>query len=151
MKVLVKILVLNLWAMLATAQTNEQAIKHSIDTFFMGMESNDTTLIAKTIDHEGASLKSIVHKKDGSTAIQSERMGEFYKQVLAAKGLKLKEQLLSYEIKIDGAMAIAWTPYRFLVNDKLSHCGVDVFTLINRQNEWKIISIVDTRRKLGCE
>jgi len=27
-------------------------------------------------------------------------------------------------------MAIAWTPYTFYFNDQLSHCGVNVFSLI---------------------
>ncbi len=47
-------------------------------------------------------------------------------------------------------MAIAWTPYEFYVNDKFNHCGVDVFTLMQTAKGWKIMGIVDTRRKENC-
>ena len=47
-------------------------------------------------------------------------------------------------------MAIAWTPYTFYFNDQLSHCGVNVFSLIKRGDAWKIMGVTDTRRKEGC-
>jgi hypothetical protein len=71
--------------------------------------------------------------------------------VVSLKGEKLDEQLLSYDIKIDGDMAIAWTPYKFYFNDKFSHCGVNIFTLIKREQRWKIMGITDTRRRQGCD
>jgi hypothetical protein len=133
------------------AQTDETTIKQTINLFFEGMENNDTAKIKTTIDIDGCLLKSIMKKKDGTTLLQSENMTEFYKQVQDAKDLKIKEELLSYDIKIDGQLAIAWTPYRFTIDGKLTHCGVDVFTLIKRSNVWSIIAITDTRRKQGCE
>lgn len=132
-------------------QSEEESVKATINRFFEGMETNDTTKIRTTIDQEGAFLKSIASKKDGSTVMQNETIEGFFKQVNDVKDLKIKEQLLSFDIKIDGAMAIAWTPYKMFVNDKLSHCGVNVFTLIKRDNDWKIIGITDTRRREGCE
>jgi hypothetical protein len=57
---------------------------------------------------------------------------------------------MSYDIKIDDNMAIAWTPYEFYITDKFSHCGVNVFTLIKTEQGWKIAGIIDTRRKEKC-
>jgi hypothetical protein len=34
--------------------------------------------------------------------------------------------------KVDGSMAHAWTPYEFYVNGKLSHKGVNAFTLLEK-------------------
>ena len=78
-------------------------------------------------------------------------MSDFLKQVAALKGENIDERPLAFEIKIDGAMAIAWVPYKLFFNDKLYHCGVDVFTLIKRGDLWKIMGITDTRRKNGCD
>ncbi len=47
-------------------------------------------------------------------------------------------------------MANAWTPYEFWYNGNFSHCGVNSFQLIKKDEKWKIIYLVDTRRKEGC-
>jgi hypothetical protein len=61
--------------------------------------------------------------------------------------MTFQEKLLSYTIQVDGAMAHAWTPYEFYVNGKFSHKGVNAFTLFKDKDTWKIIYIIDTRRK----
>ena len=88
--------------------------------------------------------------KNGQTYLEKEAIDNFLQQVISLKGKKLDERLTSFDIKIDGAMAIAWPPYNFYFNDQFSHCGVNVFTLIKRSDAWKIMGITDTRRKQGC-
>lgn len=132
------------------AQNDNEGVKRTITTFFNGMHSNDTIAIKNSLD-SACFLYSIMQKKDGSTVLEEEKTSSFFEQVAQLKGQKLEEKLLSYDIKIDGAMAIAWTPYKFYYNDTLSHCGVNVFTLIKRNGEWKIMGITDTRRKQGCD
>jgi hypothetical protein len=46
---------------------------------------------------------------------------------------------------------MVWTPYRFIFNGKFSHCGVNSFTLVKLNGEWKINYVIDTRRKEKCE
>jgi hypothetical protein len=73
---------------------------------------------------------------------------EFYKSIAAIpKNIKIEERLLSYKIQVDGSMAHVWTPYEFYVNEKQSHIGVNSFTLLLENNSWKIVHIIDTRRK----
>lgn len=132
------------------AQQENDAIKTTITAFFDGMKNNDTVLIKSSLD-SSCYLYSVMQKKDGSTILLEEKTSDFFKQVMELKGNKADEQLLSYDIKIDGAMAIAWTPYKFYFNDTFSHCGVNVFTLIKRNGSWKIMGITDTRRRQHCE
>ena len=61
--------------------------------------------------------------------------------------MQFEELLLGHTIHIDGAMAIDWTPYEFYVNGKKSHSGVNVFSLYKENGQWKIVAIIDTRRK----
>ncbi|MDB5279945.1 MAG: hypothetical protein JWR61_4900 [Ferruginibacter sp.] len=131
------------------AQPETEAIKKSINTFFAGMKSNDSALISSTLD-SACFLYSIMQTKTGTTVLEEEKMAAFLKQVTDLKGKNIDERPLSFDIKIDGAMAIAWTPYKLFFNDQFYHCGVDVFTLINRNGNWKIMGITDTRRKEGC-
>ena len=64
---------------------------------------------------------------------------------------KWDERLLDYNIQIDGTMAHVWTPYEFWFNDQFSHCGVNSFQLFNDSGNWKIIYLIDTRRREGCQ
>jgi hypothetical protein len=128
----------------------EEDVKKTIQTFFAGMKTFDTTLISTTV-MPNCTLKTIMQKKDGTSRVSDEKMENFYKQVAQLKGQDLDEQLTSYAIKIDAAMAIAWTPYKFFFNKKFSHCGVNVFTLMHTgTNQWKIVAISDTRHPEPC-
>jgi hypothetical protein len=131
------------------AQPETESIKKSINTFFAGMKSNDSALISSTLDST-CFLYSIMQTKAGATVLEEEKMAAFLKQVTDLKGKNIDERPLSFDIKMDGALAIAWTPYKLFFNDQFYHCGVDVFTLIKREGNWKIMGITDTRRKDGC-
>lgn len=64
---------------------------------------------------------------------------------------KFREKLHGFKININGVIANVSTPYSFYVNEELSHCGVNTFQLMKFKGQWKIIYLVDTRSKLGCE
>lgn len=135
----------------AIAQTNEEQIKASINQVFDGMRKNDTTLVREVL-HSSCFLKSIGKSKTGEVRLQEDAISDWLKQIgTKREGVLLDERLTSYDIKIDGEMAMAWTPYEFYVNDKFNHCGVDVFTLMHTEKGWKIVGIVDTRRKENCK
>lgn len=96
---------------------------------------------------------SVLHyaSSSGNTVLEEEKMFGFLSQVAALKGKNIEERSLSFDIKIDGAMAISWTPYKLFFNGQFYHCGVDVFTLVKRENGWKIMGITDTPRKNNCD
>jgi len=128
------------------AMAQDASVKKSIDTFFEGMHSKDTVKI-KSVCHTGMMLQS-VSERGGKTALNTENMTDFYTSIASIPaGMKIEERLLDYKIQIDGAMAHAWTPYEFYINGQLSHKGVNSFQLFNDNGIWKIIYIVDTRRK----
>lgn len=133
----------------SNAQQDNEAIKKTINLFFDGMKNNDTSLIRNSLD-SSCFLYSIMQNKNGNTILKQEAIVDFLQQIISLKGMKLDERLSSFDIKIDGPMAIGWTPYNFFFNDQFSHCGVNVFTLIKRGEIWKIMGITDTRRKQGC-
>ena len=134
----------------ATAQSENEVIEKPINTFFAGMKSNDTTVINSVVD-SSCFLYSIMQTKEGKTVLENDKISDFLKQIAALKGKNIDERPLNFDIKIDGAMAIAWVPYKLFFNNQLYHCGVDVFTLIKRGDNWKIMGITDTRRKNNCD
>jgi len=134
----------------AFAQTDQEQVKATINQVFDGMRKNDTTLIRQVL-HPSCFLKSVGKNKAGEVTLQEDPIIGWLKSVGTKRdGVVLDERLTSYDIKIDGELASAWTPYEFYVNDKFNHCGVDVFTLIKTAKGWKILGIVDTRRKENC-
>lgn len=132
-------------------QSAETEIKLTIDQLFDGIRANDSLLIQPVV-HQACTLQTIQNDKDGNVIISKTDMTAFIKSVGTKRaGVQLDERLSGYDIKIDGDLATAWTPYSFFVNDNFSHCGVNAFTLVRQNNSWKILSITDTRRKTDCK
>lgn len=123
----------------------------TIDDFFQGMKQGDTSQIKQQL-YTTCGLKTIGQTREGKAGIHITEMTVFL-EVIAKKPKNqiLDERISSYEVLIDKNMAIAWTPYRFYINDTFSHCGVNVFSLIKDAEKWKIFAIMDTRQKENCE
>jgi len=132
-----------------TAQTPKEDIKTTIDQLFTSMRNVDS-VTAQTIFVKGAILSSIYINKEGQVQKKSTNISDFITAIGTPREALWDEQIWSYDIKIDYPLAIAWTDYSFYVDDKMSHCGVNVFELINVNNKWVISSITDTRRTAGC-
>lgn len=68
----------------------------------------------------------------------------------APAGVIIDERLANPIIQIDGDLAAIWVDYWLFVGDRFSHCGVDALLLHRRESQWRVFSIVDTRRTAGC-
>lgn len=136
---------------LAAQESEEIAVQKTIEAFFEGFHAQDSTKIKQTVANT-IILQTIAKDKENSEFVKTENLGKFLKSIVSIpKTTKFQEKLLSFNIKVDGAMANAWTPYEFWVNDALSHCGVNSFQLFKQGADWKIIYLIDTRRKEGCQ
>ena len=60
------------------------------------------------------------------------------------------EQIEFAAIQVEESLASVWTPYRFILNGQLSHCGTNSFQLVKMEDGWKIQYIIDTRRR-NCD
>jgi hypothetical protein len=124
----------------------KEQVQKTIETFFEGFHAKDTIKIKSTCS-ETLILQSISENTKGNK-LSNETTKSFYKAIASIPAdIKFEERLLSYNIQIDGSMAHAWTPYEFYVNGKLSHKGINAFTLYLDVTTWKIIHLIDTRRK----
>jgi len=134
----------------AFAQTPEQEVEAVIRSLFDGMKQKNAEQVAAAFSAEG--LMQTVQQKPEGTAVGSNSVADFVKRIAGTPaGTTLDERILSYHIKVDGSMASAWTPYQFYVNDTFSHCGVNSFQLVKMSEGWKIVYIIDTRRKEPCQ
>lgn len=133
------------------AQTEEQKkIEKTITLFFEGFHKRDSLKI-KSVISKNFTLQSAYKLNDTTSTLQSTNLNDFlYKVVNRNLHNKWEEKLLSFDINIDGILANAWVKYEFWLNDKFSHCGVNSFHLYLSDYGWKIIQLVDSRRKNNC-
>lgn len=130
-----------------SVNAQKQDVQKTIESFFEGFHQKDTIKL-KSVCSDKIILQSISESKTKGNKLSDESAKEFYKSIATIpSNLKFNEKILSYNIQIDGSMAHVWAPYEFYLNDKLSHCGVNTFTLFKEKDSWKIIYLIDTRRK----
>lgn len=130
-----------------TVNAQQQEVQKSIETFFEGFHQRDTVKM-KSVCADSIVLQSISESLVKGNKLTEESAGKFYKSIATIpSNIEFSEKILSYNIQIDGTIAHVWAPYQFYVNDKLSHSGVNTFTLFKEKDNWKIIYLIDTRRK----
>ena len=150
MKKLIIIGFISTFSMVIKAQTAEDSVKMTINHFFEGMKKSDTTLIRTTLT-EGVIFQTITRKKDGNLMVRTENVNEFLTFIANPQKDVADERITFESIKIDGALASVWAPYKFYSGEKFSHCGANSFQLVKVDGAWKIQYIIDTRRRQGCE
>ncbi len=153
MKKLVVTIFIAVFGFSAFAQevSGEEKVKEVVNTFFEGFHGRDS-LVMKSVVNDGVLMQSIGKNPQGEAVLQTQDFSKFLKSIVSIPATtNFKEQLHSYDIEIEGDMAKAWTPYSLFVNEVLQHCGVNYFQLYNMNGEWKIIYLVDTRKKEGCD
>lgn len=133
----------------AAAQTAEDSVKTVINRMFTGMKNADTALL-KSSFADSMILQTISRNKEGSLVVQNENPADFIGFIKKESPGNADERITFDVVKVDGPLAIAWTPYNFYYKGKFSHCGVNSFQLVRFNGEWKIQYLIDTRRKQGC-
>lgn len=133
------------------AQTPEEEVKNTVNDFFKSFHAQDSVGMQKIV-HTNVVLQTIGAGKDGVQRIRTENFDDLIRSITSfPDSVKFEERILDYSIQIDGAMANAWTPYEFWLNNEFHHCGVNSFQLFKEEEKWKIIYLIDTRRREGCE
>ncbi len=132
------------------AQTNEEeAVKATVNQLFEGMRKADTALVRQAFAKQNV-MQTIVKGKDGKSTVRTESVDGFIKAVGTPHSEKYDERIVFTKVLVDANLASVWTDYKFYIGDKFSHCGVNSFQLFKGEDGWKIIYIIDTRRKDGC-
>ena len=143
------VFVLTLITVNAFAQPDENAIKQTINSLFKGMKKGDTSLIRQAFYSESI-LQSVVRNRDGKTVVLTEPLDSFLVAISQPHQEAYDERISFDLIRVDADLAMVWAPYKFYIGERLNHCGVDVFQLIRQADQWKILYLVDTRRR-NCE
>ena len=124
----------------------EEAVKKIIGLLFDGMRKGDSSMVKAAFAPE-PTLQTISTPPAGGTKVKTEALQRFLDAVGTPHTDVWDERIEYGRISIDGALASVWMPYQFYLGGKYSHCGVNSFQLVKLEGEWKIVYLIDTRRK----
>lgn len=130
-------------------ESEKEAIKAVITTIFDGMRAGDSAMVASQVLRD-APMNSVYTNRDGEVVRANGSLNRWLESIGTPHDEIYDEQISSIDIRIDGDLASVWTPYKFYVGENFSHCGVNSIQMAKIEGEWKIIYLVDTRRRENC-
>ncbi|MBE9465600.1 nuclear transport factor 2 family protein [Dyadobacter sp. UP-52] len=148
-KFLLFVIILIFSKQIVMAQSQDAAVRASVDKLFDGMRSGDSSVV-RSVFIPQSTLTSVSTNAKDSVMTHVSKTDDFVAAVGKPHTEKWDERIYDVKISVDGPMAIVWAPYKFYRGETFSHCGVNVFTMIKTKSGWKINSITDTRRKTDC-
>lgn len=128
---------------IAKEQENS-AIIQPIQQLFTAMKHHDSALFLKQFA-ENASLVRVLAQ--GETKISD--INKFAEHIAKTTD-DLDERIFNIKVLKQHKLATVWTPFAFYFNGKLSHCGVNVFLLVEQNSAWKILQLVDEAYTGDC-
>lgn len=132
----------------ARAQTDEHAVRETIQTMFDGMRAGDSSLVRVVLHSDARFLTT--GERDGQPFLQEGGVEGFVQAVGTPHQEVWDERISNVTIQIDDRLAAAWMDYSFYLGETFSHCGVNAFQLFKTSDGWRIIQITDTRRIEQC-
>jgi len=131
-------------------QTSTDAIKQTINAMIAAMRKGDSALL-KSVLSKDMELQSVATDKMGKVSLTTTSANDLLTRIGTPHSAVYDERIVFGGIKIDGALASAWAPYKFYLGDTFSHCGVNFFQLAKTQDGWKIIHIGYSVRTDNCK
>lgn len=129
----------------------EENARRVVVEFFEAFHRQDSVAL-RNLAHPTIKMQSIATNEQGAGNLSTNTYSEFLNRIVSIPSTtKFEEKLHSFEVQVNGPLATVITPYSFIVNGNLSHCGVNSFTMVKEAEEWKIVYIIDTRSKTGCD
>ena len=147
--VITAILLVNFMAFAQSAE-NEHTPKKLVEDFFEAFHKQDTVAL-KGFAIEDARLQSVSKDAEGNTKMSTDDYSKFLKGIASIPvDASFREELHEFRVEKNGLLATVTTPYSFYYNGNFSHCGVNSFQLVKFKGKWKIVYLIDTRKRENC-
>lgn len=114
----------------------------SVKSLIDALASNDHEAVDALLEREGSMVRHDIRDpaKPGQTVTAFAKL----RKPDDGDGPVMVERLGIPTLFQRGPIAQVWVPYRFSIAGKLSHCGIDAFTLVKRDDRWRIAGLVYT-------
>ena len=142
--IIITFLFMGTFLLSANAPGEKEKIVSVVKQFFAVLESRNVKDAQKILIPKGISI-SLREQEKGET-VRITNFQEFMDSFSNWKD-NYKEIMSNPKVLIHNGIAVLWADYKFYINGKFSHCGVDAFSLIKIDNNWKIAGIIYTVEK----
>jgi hypothetical protein len=128
--------------------SEEGQVMMPVTTLFDGLAKRDSSIILSAMRADATAIVAN-ERADGTRSVRRMTAADF------AAGVKpgperYEERLTDPAVEVDGDIAMVWSPYVFLVDGKVAHCGVDHFDLVRDNGSWKVANVTWSSRTTGC-
>lgn len=131
---------------IATGQKRKD-ILFVIDRFMEGVSKKDTTIIKEILETGIQKIRYVV--RTDTTYFNRIDSDTSFKDFLKIPET-FQERYWDATVMSNGYIASVWAPYDFYTDGAFSHCGVDLFFMVRKQNNWKIAHYGYTVDQKNC-
>jgi hypothetical protein len=153
MKILYKIvptlLILGFFLSAFTHLDEDKDVKSAVETLFDGMRKGDSAMVHSVFIDDVRMYSSYI-TKEGKEILSPGSLENFLNAVGTPHDAVWDERIWNLKIEKDDNLAHAWMEYAFYAGGQFSHCGVNAMQLVKMDGNWKIVHLIDTRRKEKC-
>jgi hypothetical protein len=137
---------------LATSWADEsgdrEAVLEVLDFFFSAMTAKNAVAMQEVMTIDGV-MYGYTDGENGPE-IFSITHTDYLEGLSTHEGLPV-ERIWNPRVDLHDRIAIAWTPYDFHNDGVFSHCGMNTFSLLKREDGWRITGVVFSVQTEGCE
>ena len=145
---LIKTLVF-LFICINSISSQDKGVETTINNLFKGMLQGDSSMVHQSF-HDEVSMYTTFIDAEGNHQLRKGSLSAFLNAVGTPHDEEWNEVVSDLKINVDDGLAEAWMNYSFYRGEEFSHCGVNAMQLIKVKDQWKIIHLIDTRRKENC-
>lgn len=132
--------------LLSAQKEPEREVLAIIDRFFAAMTARDTAAMARTVLREGALFTTDIQGAKPARTVPFDA----YMIRLAEGKERYVERYWNEKVSVHGTLASVEMRYDFHIDGAFSHCGTDLFTLVEGPDGWRIASVAYDRQKEAC-
>lgn len=133
---------------LLSAQNHPNPFK-TVEFFFDAFHAKDSLALRQAFSKQARLMRSSDH--NGESILKPSNIKRFIQSVSTRPSQPVwRESLGKPIVHQQQHLAMVWVPFQFFLDQNLSHCGINAFTLIWEDKRWKILSLIDTATR-NCE
>jgi len=117
------------------------------EIFLASLSAADTATLSGLLA-PGAGIHSVREGEAGPILRAVSR--EDFLEGLGAEDQHFLERMWNPTVQVQDGVAMVWTPFDFHRAGEFSHCGIDIFTLLEGSEGWQVTNISYNVIREGC-
>ena len=137
-------------AMVQAQPTETERVSETVRAYMAAFDDQNAEAM-NALQVEGAHLVMVREgEADQETVTRALTLSEANRSI-ASSTRDLAEPIAITAVMVEGPVAMAWADYSLFVDGEKSHCGIDIFTLVRVNDEWKIATITYSHIDEPCQ